>query len=402
MSEVLRRGRVLSLLPPTLTGAVVIAGSVALLAQQRSAAALGPVPDAPSYAYQAIQIAAGNLFTIPAVGEVGQNASAAGMFPSRYPPGFSLVLSVFAALKPGSLNAVLLGSALVSVALFVAVALVTARIFGWWAALIASLTVLATPFIWHSATIVMSDAFGGLLAVIVMWLTWETLRTPPGSAASRRWLIALGFTLGFSVFSRLALFVLVVAAMLAIRRWKALLIIVVAAAPWAIALALYQWRAYGSPLESGYGYWLPGLQEFSLSSPFTLNPPGDGPYIYPDQLNGALFQWTCPCTTADPASALSHTPPVLTYPASLIGLYWVVIPPLLGIAGIAWTWIHRRKRIAQFVAALVVVNVLFFLFYFDQGVRFMAPAVFPLTIVSAAGVVGAARNLRVKTARHRP
>jgi 4-amino-4-deoxy-L-arabinose transferase-like glycosyltransferase len=377
-------------LAPLLTGLAVGGGAIGLLAQNRSATALGPSPDAQSYAYQALQIAAGNFFTIPAVGEVGQNPNGLGMFPSRYPPGFSLILSLAALVRPGSLNAVLLGSALISVALLVAVALVTARIFGWWAALIAALAVLATPFIWHSATIVMSDAFGGLLSVIVVWLTWEVLRKAPGSIASRWWLVALGFTLGFAVFSRLALLVLVVAAVLAIRRWRSLLVIVASAAPWALILALYQWRAYGSPLETGYGYWLPGLQEFSLFSPLGFNPPGDGPYIYPDMFNGVLFEWARSCTTP----AISCTPPILTYPASLLGLYWVVIPPIFGVAGFVWTWIHRRERFAQFVAALILVNLLFFFFYFDQGVRFMAPASFPLTIVSAGGLVAGVRRLR--------
>lgn len=364
---------------------LAVVGLIGLALQHRSPANLGPSPDATSYAYQALQIAKGNFFSIPWVGENGQGPNVPdALYPSRYPPGFSAVLAIFPLILRGGLGDVLAGSAVISGLLLLATGFVAWRIGGWRVAFISMSAVLISPLIWRSATIVMSDAFGALLIVLAVWLFYEH-RQATRRAVQVRLLVALGFLLGFAVFSRFALIIFAVVAFVAIRNWKNILILCVAAAPWAIILALYQWKAYGSPLTTGYSYWLPGLQEFYWTNPLQWNIMGEGPFIYPDQLNGAAFQFACPCKYPD-GGVMMKTPPLITYPASLLGLYWVTIPPLFGLFGFYRAWKTRSDRTTQFFMGSLVLNLVFFAFYFYAGVRFLLPVAILLTIWSSLGM----------------
>lgn len=387
--------RIARLAWPVLAIIIAVAGSAMLFLQPRTIDALGPAPDAPSYALQAIEISEGNFVSIPFVGEYQQEFEGDDeLYPSRYPPGLSVLLAVFPLVTADSadLSAVLWGSAVISVLVLLATGFVAGRIGGWPAAAVALVAVLASPFLAKSSTMVMADAQACLLAVIALYLFHRADRALAAGRRGTGLHLAIGLVLGYATFSRLSMIVLLVVAIVIARRPRAILLIAAGAAPWGLALLGYQWWAYGSPLTTGYDYWLPGLEEFRPDAAFVWDGLNEGPFIYPDRLEGTLMQWTCPCPY--PAGGvMSHTPAILTYPAAFLGIYWVVIPPFLALFGVFWSVRTIRTRATQFaVGAVLGLGGLYF-FYIFQGVRFIAPAIFLVLILSSAGLVDVVRRL---------
>lgn len=349
--------------------------SVALFVSTPSGGALGPIPDSASYAYQALEMHRGNYFTIPFVGEVNQPETPGVMWPSRYPPGYSLALAPFAS----SLRSVRYANTFWTMVLVWVVALVAWRAGGACASALAVLMLALSPFIWFSARVVMSDVFGAALVLGVFGLMLEL-----EESVGRRRVVQLAFVgvvTGYAVISRTLLAILPVALVLSTRRWRDLLMIAVALLPFGLGLAFYNWRAYGSPLMNGYDYWLPGLQTFTFE-PFTWDPQGDAGWIYPDVFKGLAFRWTCPCAR-EGQGILGHTPPAITYLASFLGLYWVGLPPMFGLFGAYELWASRKARATQFAFVFIVLNFVLLLAFFNQGIRLFYPSL-ALTLVMAS------------------
>jgi hypothetical protein len=89
----------------------------------------------------------------------------------------------------------------------------------------------------------------------------------------------------------------------------------------------------------------------------------------------------CPCGDGGAQAALSN---LVFYPSVLLGLFWIFAPPPVLILGFVRLWEIRHELAARFVAWLIGLNLLFFLFYFWQGARFMAA---PATLLGIFGVV---------------
>ena len=246
--------------------AMLLAAFVLVMSQATFPPPRGPVPDAPSYTQQAVQMSQGNFISIPPVGEVGQSLGVTvGMHPSRYPPGSSAALLPFAAAPPVAEDGVSIGNAFYVWATVVIAAVCAALLAGSLAAFVAIWLLLGSTFLWSSAYIIMSDCFGALLALIVLLsiILHERMN-------SSRWAVAClataGMACGYAVATRLSLIFLLPAALIVVRGWKARGIVVAASIPFLAALAVYQWRVFGSPLTTGYDYWLPGMQEFRLDA----------------------------------------------------------------------------------------------------------------------------------------
>src|SRR4029450_9729258 len=87
------------------------------------------------------------------------------------------------------------------------------------------------------------------------------------------------------------------------------------------------------------------LKSFSLS--FALVPPmeRDGPWIVADVLGGLFLRWVCPCGEGGPQAAMSN---LSFYPAVLLGLFWIFVPPLLPIIGLLYAWENRAAVSVRF------------------------------------------------------
>lgn len=149
----------------------------------------------------------------------------------RYPPGLSILLALF----PAGIRQHVFPK-IVVVLLVTAVWLLGWEMGGPVAASVASVLVVASPFLRQSALLVMSDGLSALLTVVVAL----TVRRCPRVA---------GFLAGFAVVVRLSNAVVVVAALAVARDRRRL-------AMWAVPpislLLAYQWTAFGSPLRTGY------------------------------------------------------------------------------------------------------------------------------------------------------
>ena len=90
---------------------------------------------------------------------------------------------------------------------------------------------------------------------------------------------------------------------------------------------------------------------------------------------------------------IGYTPPLVTYPSVLLGLYWVYMPPLFAVFGLAWLWWTRREAAARFITVVVLLNLAIYALCLFMGARFIAPAALLLTVASGAGVAVILRSL---------
>jgi hypothetical protein len=159
--------------------------------------------------------------------------------------------------------------------------------------------------------------------------------------------------------------------------------VVVFALPGLLALAIFQWATFGSPLRTGYDYWLPELKMFDAT--YALQRPmGDTPTMVGDRLNGALLGWLCPCP--DDGGPLTQLPNVLFYPAVLFGPFWIFAPPLVGVLGLVVAVRSWREPAARYTLWLTLLTLVMLVFYVFQAARLIAAPAALLTIYAAVGV----------------
>jgi hypothetical protein len=352
--------------------ALTIVGVVKPVAMQDQ-----PFPDAAEYADAAHQLAVGNGYVTYVADRGPQYRLNDAAQPPRYPPGVSLALAPFALAGTFPAN-VQIGSKVLT-GLYVAAAYYAAVALG--GPIAATLTVLAlgvAPFVPESAALTLSDAFAACITVLSVAL----LHRPSAGKIT-----AVGLISGAALLIRLTAVVNIAAFLLAVpNRFRLRLAIM--SVPGGVALAIYQWRTFGSPLRTGYDYYLPGLKNFGRE--YLLNPLGrDGPWVYGDRLHGALMNWVCPCPVGGPEAAL---PNIVFYAAVVVGAFWVIAPPFAPIVGLFEAYRRRRDPAAAAALWLTIGSACFFSFYFYQAGRFVAGPVTVLLVFGAAAAAGSLRS----------
>ncbi|HXP29066.1 MAG TPA: hypothetical protein VN804_04870, partial [Solirubrobacteraceae bacterium] len=148
-----------------------------------------------------------------------------------------------------------------------------------------------------------------------------------------------------------------------------------------VGLGLLQWLMFGSPLKTGYSYWGVAGHFFSLSYATGGSVIREGPFIFPDRLNGSLLNFVCPCQTGGPQNSMSN---LAFYPALLAGLFWVYAPPFVPLVGLAYAWRKRREAIGRYTLTVTLISLIVLVFYQFQGTRFVAgPATLLVVLASA-------------------
>lgn len=303
--------------------------------------------------------------------------------PPRYPPGFSIALSPFAFFSKNYPSNVETG-AKVFAAIYVLAAVVAAwSIGGSLAAALVAFFINAAPFARTEASLIMSDAFAAGITILFVALLHKL---SPARVA------CLGALAGTLVAVRLPMVVNLAAILIALpttyrQRF------VLCAMPFLAALGFYNWTTFGSPLRTGYNYWLPTLKSFAWHYAFDRPPVNsEGPWLIADAVHGGLMQWVCPCPIGGAQAAL---PSILFYPSILLGLFWIYSPPLITLIGLAYIWKHRREATAKFTLWSTLFSLLLFTFYFYQGTRFMAT---PATLLCVFASVGLAQWINQRIA----
>ncbi|MHB8689891.1 MAG: hypothetical protein ACYDHH_01470 [Solirubrobacteraceae bacterium] len=331
-----------------------------------------PFPDSYEYADGAWQLAHGNGYVTFVNEHTGRFGTVAR--PPRYPFGTSVALAPFAAAFSGFPHGVQIGARIFS-ALYVLIIVIAAwRLGGPLAAAIAALMVGLSPFAQTTAGLILSDPLAALLSVaILIALSFRKLASD----------VLTGVLSGALICVRLLGVIALPAALLAVRNRRSAIVILVSSLPLVAALGLYQWLTFGSPLRTGYSYWLPGLHEFDLSFFAGHTTVTEGPFVIADKLHGDLFSFVCPCGLGGSMSALRN---IVFYPSVLAGLFWVFAPPLTGVVGLLQMLRERQTPAARYALTTLVLNTGIVLFYFDQAARFVAPAASLLLVYSAKGL----------------
>jgi hypothetical protein len=345
---------------------------------------LQPFPDAAEYADGARQLASGNGYVHHVhVNDTWPDDGKAR--PSKYPPGFSLILVPFAAL--GNYPDDVLNAAKGFAALYLIVAVAAAwAIGGPLAAMLAAGLIGISPFAEQSAMVLLADAFGAALTVVLVPL----LNKP----TTRRTVLA-GAIAGFSVLVRFNMIVNIAAIALGTRgRTRRLSLL--CAAPSLAVLLLYQWLTFGSPLTTGYSYWWPDQQRLGLSFAFGSSERAGGS-TFSDAMYGKLMRWACPCPPGGSQVAFSH---FVFYPAVLLGVFWVFAPPLVSIIGLLHLWRHRRAPPVAVAMWIIVFTVGLYAVHFYQSERFMAAPATLLTVFAAVALAGWVDRKRLPNAAH--
>jgi 4-amino-4-deoxy-L-arabinose transferase-like glycosyltransferase len=343
-----------------------------------------PFPDAATYADTAFQIANGNGFgtVIDERLPPDQQPTTKLIRPSRYPPAYPLVLAPFVRIGDNDPSSAQIGARWMAGLLVVALFVASFVLGGPVAATVAALVSFVSPFAEKSSRLVMSDAFGAalvLLLVAAVGIAWKSASREPSRTAL---FAGAGFLAAYAIFVRISAAGVLASLAFAARQRRLLGAVLLGAIPVLTFLAVYQWTEFGSPVRSGYDYYLPELDPFSPGFVLDGSPTGERQFIFPDKLNGALMRWTCPCDQHGPMGKASNA---VFYPAVLLGVYWVFSPPLFTLLGI-WEIARRRSLpVGQFAALVVVTNVGVFLAYYYQGARLVAPAAYVLIAFSAAG-----------------
>ena len=331
-----------------------------------------PWPDSFEYADAAQQLAHGNGYVTYVHGD--------GPLPPRYPPGFSLSLAPFAAFGSFPDN-VQLGVRAFAVLYVILAAMVAWRLGGWSAATLAAIFIGASPFASVSGSLVLSDAFAAGLSLPLALLV---------RSASPRLAAVAGVLTGVLTTIRLSSGLALPALLVSARgrtRWA----ILAGAAPLVLGLGIFQWLNFGSPLRTGYDYWLPGARYFDLALITSTRDFGDGPWLVPDRLGGRLMEWVCPCADGGPQATAAN---IVLYPAVLLGLFWTFAPPLVGAVGLFVLWRRRHDPDARFTFSLSILTVAFYCVYFYQGTRFVAAPATLLAIYGAVAVASGSRHAR--------
>jgi hypothetical protein len=290
--------------------------------------------------------------------------------PPRYPPGYSLLLAPFAAAGEFPAN-VQLGAKIYAAVYLLLAAVAAWTLAGPVAGALAAILIAVSPFVRIEAMLVMSDAIAaGLTLLVFALLTRPTPKRVSWAAVLAGAVVAIRLPM---VLNLVAMFVVLPNAL---RRRM-----VLCAAPPLAGLALFNWWTFGSPLKTGYDYWLHGTTQFSGA--FALKAPmfGDGPWIVADVLGGKLLQAVCPCPLGGPQAAMSN---LAYYPSILVGLFWIFAPPLVSLVGLFYAWRHRRETVVRFGLLVIALNLAFFVFYFYQGARFMAAPATLLVVFASA------------------
>jgi hypothetical protein len=367
---------------------VVLVCVVSLLSKNPKPIESQPFPDSAEYVDVALQISNGHGFKTsideqkPATEQTNKV-----LRPSRYPPGFPLVLSLFTNVSRSQTEGIQIGSKMVGIFLLVAMFIASWLMSGPMAALLVALLGIYSPFVGGAGKLVMSDALGAAIVVIILIFFLLGDRYPKFLHSTG---VAIGFLSGYAVLVRLSAVVVLLAALICSLKRRTFIVTALAALPGLMFLAVYQWTEFGNPFFTGYDYYLPNLKEFAMQY---VNKPdlfGEKGYIFADRLNGSLMRWTCPCPVAGPTG---HSPNWFFYPSLLGGFFWIYAPPGLGVLGLYAMFRGKSLSHGLFAIVVSVGTVTLFTGYFYQGARLVAPAGVLVMIFSANGTVSVARRL---------
>jgi hypothetical protein len=317
-----------------------------------------PLPDAIEYAVGAANLDAGRGLTVTVNGHA---------IPSRYPPGFPLLIALAYRLLGRDLaNAyyvsIGLGAAAIVLVFLLARALFREPGVARWSTFFLATSSLMLSF----APLVMTEVCSVFLALLALNLAvrYEPTRGVPG-------LMGLGLTLGFGILVRTANVLMIPPLVLylgwvhgtrlRLRHWGTLLAPIAAAAG---LLLLFNAYVFGSPFRDGYALYTPRT----------------------------LFAWRFFAASALPyfcTLVLAHAGKTIW----LQGPFYGPLVPLLAVLGLAALARAGRREVIGLATAWITLFYLFYASYFFYDFRFFLPVLPLVLLLAAIGLMTLLRRL---------
>lgn len=286
-----------------------------------------------------------------------------GVFYQKYPIGYPLLLAGGYLL--GGPTGAFLVNPVMGVLCILGTMLLARDLFGPWPAVVAGACLALCPAIIFQSVGALSHISDACFVVFGLWMLWRWLRV-----GRWRYSLAAGLLLGFALSIRNTEAVLVaVVAWAALLRYRHIappgrlrrltLQILPMAVGFVIAitpLALFQWRAFGSPFRSGYSFTgestafgldtfvqhLPSLLTMLNTDPFGL------PVLLPAALLGLLL-WCIGLAMRFPAATRQVSPVVFL-------LLWIA-PTLLLYTAYYWSSPHATIYLRLFISTFPAVII---------------------------------------------
>ena len=376
-------------------GPILLALTLMAAGVSKRGTELMPWPDGLEYAAAAVNINSGRGSVLHFGGY---------SYPARYPQGYSLILAAAYPLigrAPENLYRVTIAIGLAAVGLLY---LLSLRVFAdRWAALAASTLLAVAPVFITDSTLVLSDVPALALAIAAALAIASATES---EERARRWTCAgywlvCAFVAGFEVTIRqtnLALAIAGIACLLLVHnessaasrhassRWTfAASLIAFAMMPaWQ---ALRNWRDLGSPLGSGYVFWVPEVYGFlnrTFNARFLFGPtmprnPIGNAAIYGSALLG--FDGLVLAAMGDRSAPLYSLYPAAGAVFAAIGIVCVLQGNLR----------KSGKRVVCFGLLFFGILFVIYLLYFFTDTVFLLPASFVLFLLAGLGIARANR-----------
>lgn len=395
---------------------VLLVAAVALYLPANWSGDIRPAPDAVEYAVTAQRLAHGESFALPMAGRD---------HPSRYPFGLPALLAPAYWLPGAELRTGLYGVIALGALGVLLVYLLGSRLWNRAAGLLAALALLLLPQYMAWNRTIMSETATVALAAATALLLWHASAAP--NARRRGWLLcATGIVIGIASLVRLNNIILLPAVIVGIivhmistqpylhadrsevghhgngwarfapytRALSAPLAILASGPALALAaLGAYAWATFGSPLDTGYRYWVPEWYT-NLRMTFAFHYAFLAPALRGDP--------NTPLDLANIAYYARAVAGLLPLPTSNFLSRSFAIIALLGALAALRDQRPAARTLSAFTATLAALTGLLFVGYFFADVRFLALLAPFAALAIAGGVVAGWHLIRVGLRERRP
>ncbi len=352
---------------------------------------LWPMPDAEEYAATAVNLDRG-LGPVLHFGGIS--------YPSLHPIGYPLVLAAAYPLLGRTVERLCMVTALTALIAIAGLYLLTLGMFDRPSAIFAGLLLATSPHFLVLSTCVMSDV-PALAVVVLAVLAFLYAEEKESLVASTLCGMLAGLAVTIRITNSPILAAMLAAAILVRPRRLRLAQVMAFATAFLAFPGLQAWvnlHYLGSPLSSGYAFWLPQFYS-SIFKPFKLSylfvP---CPTLAAGDQHGSLVSYAIAILGLD--GIFGQVPMSWKLRALVHARYDLYPFPVAVFAGLGVFMAMRRRGNASmrramylglgFLASLLLIC----LFHFDVDPRFLLPALFIVFAAAGYGLVGANRRLK--------
>jgi 4-amino-4-deoxy-L-arabinose transferase-like glycosyltransferase len=271
---------------------------------------------------------------------------------------------------------------------------------GRWCGCFAALFLITNYGFWQYSQKIMTDVPSAFLTTAVLALLLSIRdRKRPGLAC-----FAVGAVVGFAVSIRYDNILAMAPALLLLwedsrtERLRQVTFVILGLAPWIVSLAVYQQIRFGSPLRTGYSYYLgndrnPEHPVFSTkyitTSSFLKTRGIQAPIAGTIEGNGPFYAKSL-LTEADTSRVFGH-PLYWQLPGRTTYQVLALLRTAMGVLGLlaclkVWRSNHLRQRFLVWLAGFTLMNVGLYLLYFWGEERYLMRLVPLFCVASGIGV----------------